>query len=57
LNAESFCERCLSCANLVVNDGNVILHDEEVTMMAVLRMNVEFAEFMRAHCGNLIAQQ
>ena len=57
LNAESFCERCLSCANLVVNYGNTILLDEEVTILVVLRMNVEFMEFMRASYGNLIAQQ
>ncbi len=51
LNAESCCERCLSCANLVVNDGNTILLDEEVTMLVMLRMNVEFMEFMRAQSG------
>eukprot|EP00966_Prymnesium_polylepis_P094124 2178678-Prymnesium_polylepis.1 len=30
LNAESFCERVLSCAaNLVVHDGNTVLNDDE----------------------------
>ena len=31
LMAESFCERVLSCANLVVTDGNTLLDDPEVT--------------------------
>ncbi len=57
LNAESFCERCLSCANLIVIDGNTLLVDEEVTMLVVLCINVEFMKVMRAHYGNLIAQQ
>ena len=55
LNAESFCERCLSCANLVVTDGNTLLLDEEVTMLVILRMNVKFMEFMRANYGSLVA--
>jgi hypothetical protein len=57
LNAESFRERCLSCANLVVTDGNTILHDEEVKMMVVLRMNVDFMEFMRDNYAHLIGKQ
>jgi hypothetical protein len=57
LNAESFCERCMSCANLDVTEGNTILLDEEVTMLVVLRMNVDFMEFMREHCGSKIVKQ
>jgi hypothetical protein len=57
LNAESFCERCLSCANLIVTDGNTILLDEEVMMLVVLRMNVDFMEFMRDHYAHLIVKQ
>ena len=57
LNAESFCERCMSCANLVVDEGNTILLDEEVTMMTVLRMNVEFMEFMRENYGQSVVKQ
>jgi hypothetical protein len=49
LNAESFCERVISCANLVVTDGNTLLGDEEVSMLVVLRMNREFMEYMRAN--------
>ncbi len=37
LNAESFCERCLSCANMVVTDGNILLQDDEVKMLVILR--------------------
>ena len=44
LNAESFCERCLSCANMVVTDGNTLLPDEDVKMLVILRMNVHFIE-------------
>ena len=29
LMAESFCERVLSAANLVVDEGNTLLNDEE----------------------------
>lgn len=47
LNAESFCERVLSCANTVLTDGNTLLSDEEVEMLVVLRMNKSFMEFMR----------
>jgi len=47
----------MSCANLVVTDGNSLLLDEEVTMLVVLRMNVDFMEFMREHYGNKIVKQ
>lgn len=48
LNAESFCERVLSGANLVVNEGNTILSSDEVEMLSVLRINRTFMEKMRA---------
>ena len=47
LNAESFCERCLSCANLVMTDGNTLLSDEETGMLTCLRMNESFMDYMR----------
>ena len=53
LNAESFCERALSCANLVVTDGNTLLGDEEVEMLVILRMNRKFMEFMRTNYPDL----
>ena len=49
LNAESFCERVISGANLVLDDGNTLLGDEELSMLVVLRMNREFMEYMRAN--------
>ena len=57
LNAESFCERCLSCANMVVSDGNTLLLDEEVKMLVILRMNAHFMEFMREHYAHAVANQ
>ena len=46
LNAESFCERALSCANLVLTDGNTVLSDEDR----------KFKEFMRTNYPDLVAQ-
>ena len=48
LNAESFCERVLSCVKLVVSDLHVRLKAEEIRMLVMLRMNREFMEYMRA---------
>jgi hypothetical protein len=48
LNAESFCERVLSCVKLVVSDLHVCLKAEEIRMLVMLRMNREFMEYMRA---------
>ena len=49
LNAESFAERIISGANLVMNDGNTLLGDKHLEMLVVLRMNRSFMEFMRKH--------
>ncbi len=57
LNAESFCERCISAANLVLTEGNTLLGDEELEMLVVLRMNREFMEFMRERYNHLTKQQ
>jgi hypothetical protein len=57
LNAESFCERCLSCANLIVTEGSTLLLDDEVKMLVILRMNVSFMEFMRDDYAHVIGQQ
>jgi hypothetical protein len=57
LNAESFCKRCLSCANLIVTGGNTILLDEKVMLLVVLCMNVDFMEFMRDNYAHLIVKQ
>ena len=47
LNAESFCERILSCANIIMTEGNTLLSDEELEMLVVLRINKDFMNFMR----------
>jgi len=57
LNPKSVCERCMSCANLAVTDGNSILLYEEVTMLVVMRMNVDFMEFTKEQCGNRILKK
>eukprot|EP00966_Prymnesium_polylepis_P090008 2084133-Prymnesium_polylepis.1 len=55
LSAESFCERVLSCSNLVVHeDGNTLLDDDEVSLEVSKltvreRMSRSFMEFMRAN--------
>ena len=48
VNAESFCERVLSCVKLVVSDLHVSLKAEEIRILVILRMNREFMEYMRA---------
>ena len=53
LNAESFCERALSCANSVMTEGNTLLKDAELEMLVVLRMNRRFMEFMRTNYPDL----
>ena len=57
LNAESFCERCLSFANTVMTDGNTLLSNEEVEMLTVLHMNEDFMEYMRARRPKLSQQR
>ena len=48
LNAESFCERVLSCVKLVVSDLHVRLKAEEIRMLVMIRMNRNFMEYMRS---------
>ena len=57
LNAESFCERCLSCANLVVDEGNTLLGDKEVSELVILRINEDFTDYMRENYGDLVKNQ
>ena len=49
LNAESFAERVISGANLVMTDGNTLFDDKVLEMLVVLRMNRKFMLFMREH--------
>ena len=48
LNGESFSERVISAANLVLDEGNTALNDEELEMMVILRIDRKFMQFMRA---------
>jgi hypothetical protein len=48
LNAESFCERVLSCVKLVVSDLHVSMKPKEIRMLVMLRMNRDFMQYMRA---------
>ena len=56
-NAESFCERCLSCANMIVTYDNPLLYDEELTMLVILRMNSHFMEFTRHNYAHALCKQ
>ncbi len=53
MNAESFCERILSCASLVVTDLHTSLDHDEVRMLTMLRMNKSLMEYMREEYDNL----
>jgi hypothetical protein len=53
MNAESFCEKTLSCASLIVTDLHTNLSREEVRMLTMLRMNVCLMEYMRGEYDNL----
>ena len=57
LNAESFCERVLSCANNIVQTNNTLLDDVEVAMLVVFRMNKVFMEFMGLHYADVGREQ
>ncbi|KAL1503334.1 hypothetical protein AB1Y20_011386 [Prymnesium parvum] len=57
LNAESHAERILSCANNVLVEGNTLLHDEELEMLVVLRMNRDFMQFMRENYSAAVKEQ
>ena len=51
---ESFAERAISGANLVMTNGNTLLGDQMLEMLVVLRTNrefMEFMEFMRRECA------
>ena len=53
MNAESFCERILSCASLVVTDLHTSLDHDEVRMLTMLRMNKSLMEYMSKEYDNL----
>lgn len=53
LSAQSFCDRFIPAANIVMDDGNTLLSDEELNMMVVLRINREFMLWAREEYANL----
>ena len=57
LNAESHNERMISVGNDVVVEGNTLLSDDEIEMLAVLLINKDFMEFMRSKYDDLSRQQ
>jgi hypothetical protein len=54
LNAESFCERVLSCVKLVVSDLHVSLKPSEIRMLVMIQMNRGFMEYMRKTYPNTL---
>ena len=56
MNTESFCERTLSCASLIVTDFHTNLSREEVRMFTMLRMNVSLMEYMCGEYDNLCSK-
>ena len=57
LQAESFCERVISAANLVLDEGNCQFSDHMIEMLVILRINRKFMEFMRKHHNDSAKQQ
>ena len=51
LLAESFCERIISHANIVLNKSNSCLNPEEMGQLVVLRMNRGFMKYARHKYG------
>ena len=56
LNAESFCERVLSCTDDVLTERNSLLGEEELELLIILRMNRDFMVFMREHYSHLVKE-
>ena len=53
LNAESYAERVLSAANLIIHDGNTSMHDDILEKLVLLRINRDFIEYMRVTYKNI----
>ena len=52
--ASSYCERMISVANDVMTHGRTLLDDDKLEMLAVLRMNREFMDYMRSEYPTLM---
>ncbi|GMH76242.1 hypothetical protein TrST_g9495 [Triparma strigata] len=47
LTSESYCERCFSAGNIIMDDGNTLLGKDSVEHLVILRMNKDFMKYMR----------
>ena len=57
LSAASFCGRVDSVAKDVMADAHLLMKDDTLEKMVVLRINREFMEYMREKHNNLTRQQ
>ena len=57
LPAASFCERVNSVEKDVMTDVHLLMNDDTLQMMVVLRMKREFIEFLENKHNNLSLQQ
>lgn len=55
--AKSVCKHCISAANMISTDSNVRLSDEEINMLAVLKMSKIIMDFMHINYVNKIKQE
>jgi len=51
--AQSFCERMISAANLIMHLGATCIGEQYLGRLCVLRMNREYMEFMKLYYPNL----
>lgn len=52
--AENYCEWIISVGNMISTDQNVVLNDDELEMLVVLKMNKDFIQFMRTNYAHEI---
>ena len=57
LPASSFCELCNSVAKDIMTDAHILMGEEALEMLVVLRMNRTFMEYMRKKYQSLTKQQ
>ena len=57
LLAASFCERINSAGSLIMTKMNTKLSEDEVDMLATLRMNKEFMTFMWKHYAHVSGEK
>ena len=55
--SESFCERVLSAANIIMTKKNVRLGQDKLEQLVVLRMNADFMSYMRTHHADALKEK